>query len=280
MVFITHDLVEALRLGDRIAIIRDGRFVQVGTPAEVVGAPADDDVRTFVRDVSRAQVLPVEAVMTPSTARRSTVSPPACRSARRCATCWPTSRAATSRRRRRCRGPGGRHGRPRRRPARGRRCGRRCTTTGAWPSLMALDRRRRRPAAALNDRDAGPAPHRPGRRDRRDLRGRWAIGPDVPSWLDAHVVPAVDAVYDWTVRNNDQPLAVHVDLPADLRRTPVGGGRRAVGVARTALAGRADARRADRVAHRRHPGRRRRRAVASPAAGSSASGTTRWSRWP
>ena len=68
MVFITHDLVEALRLGDRIAIMRDGRFVQVGTPAEVVGAPADDYVRTFVRDVSRAQVLPVEAVMTPADA--------------------------------------------------------------------------------------------------------------------------------------------------------------------------------------------------------------------
>ncbi|MGH9271066.1 MAG: quaternary amine ABC transporter ATP-binding protein, partial [Ilumatobacteraceae bacterium] len=65
MVFITHDLVEALRLGDRIAIMRDGRFVQVGTPAEVVGAPADDDVRLFVRDVSRANVLPVEAVMAP-----------------------------------------------------------------------------------------------------------------------------------------------------------------------------------------------------------------------
>ena len=46
MLFITHDLVEALRLGDRIAIMRDGRFVQVGTPAEVVGAPADDYVAT------------------------------------------------------------------------------------------------------------------------------------------------------------------------------------------------------------------------------------------
>lgn len=65
MVFITHDLAEALRLGDRIAIMRDGRFVQVGTPAEVVGAPADDDVRTFVRDVARSQVLPVESVMSP-----------------------------------------------------------------------------------------------------------------------------------------------------------------------------------------------------------------------
>ena len=53
MVFITHDLSEALRLGDRIAIMRDGRFVQVGTPEEVVGTPADDYVRNFVRDVPR-----------------------------------------------------------------------------------------------------------------------------------------------------------------------------------------------------------------------------------
>jgi glycine betaine/proline transport system ATP-binding protein len=65
MVFITHDLSEALRLGDRIAIMRDGRFVQVGTPAEVVGAPADDYVRNFVRDVPRSHVIAVEDVMSP-----------------------------------------------------------------------------------------------------------------------------------------------------------------------------------------------------------------------
>jgi len=64
MVFITHDLSEALRLGDRIAIMRDGRFVQVGTPAEVVGAPADEYVSNFVRDVSRSHVLAVESIMT------------------------------------------------------------------------------------------------------------------------------------------------------------------------------------------------------------------------
>mgnify|MGYP001405476129 CR=1 FL=1 len=63
MVFITHDLSEALRLGDRIAIMRDGRFVQVGTPAEVVLDPADDYVRNFVRDVPRSHVVPVSAVM-------------------------------------------------------------------------------------------------------------------------------------------------------------------------------------------------------------------------
>jgi glycine betaine/proline transport system ATP-binding protein len=66
MVFITHDLSEALRLGDRIAIMRDGRFVQVGTPQEVVTQPADDYVRNFVRDIPRSHVVPVEAVMRPA----------------------------------------------------------------------------------------------------------------------------------------------------------------------------------------------------------------------
>ncbi len=63
MVFITHDLTEALRLGDRIAIMRDGRFVQVGTPQDVVTNPADEYVENFVRDIPRSHVVPVEAVM-------------------------------------------------------------------------------------------------------------------------------------------------------------------------------------------------------------------------
>ena len=66
MMFITHDLSEALRLGDRIAIMRDGRFVQVGTPAEVVMQPADEYVANFVRDVPRSHVVPVDAVMGPA----------------------------------------------------------------------------------------------------------------------------------------------------------------------------------------------------------------------
>ncbi|MDO8363577.1 MAG: glycine betaine/L-proline ABC transporter ATP-binding protein [Actinomycetota bacterium] len=65
MMFITHDLSEALRLGDRIAIMRDGRFVQVGTPTEVVLEPADEYVANFVRDVPRSHVVPVDAVMAP-----------------------------------------------------------------------------------------------------------------------------------------------------------------------------------------------------------------------
>ncbi|GAA2399261.1 glycine betaine/L-proline ABC transporter ATP-binding protein [Nonomuraea africana] len=57
MVFITHDLSEALKLGERIAIMRAGAIVQLGTPEEVVGAPADDYVADFVRDVPRSHVL-------------------------------------------------------------------------------------------------------------------------------------------------------------------------------------------------------------------------------
>src|SRR5690348_3052660 len=53
MVFITHDLSEALKLGDRIALMRDGKVVQLGTPEQIVGSPADDYVREFVRDVPR-----------------------------------------------------------------------------------------------------------------------------------------------------------------------------------------------------------------------------------
>jgi glycine betaine/proline transport system ATP-binding protein len=65
MVFITHDLAEALKLGDRIALMRDGRVVQLGTPEEIVGSPADDYVREFVRDVPREQVMTVRTAMRP-----------------------------------------------------------------------------------------------------------------------------------------------------------------------------------------------------------------------
>ncbi|MEV5414390.1 glycine betaine/L-proline ABC transporter ATP-binding protein [Thermopolyspora sp. NPDC052614] len=57
MVFITHDLSEALKLGERIAIMRDGKIVQIGTPEELVAAPADDYVADFVSDVPRDGVL-------------------------------------------------------------------------------------------------------------------------------------------------------------------------------------------------------------------------------
>lgn len=63
MVFITHDLQEALKLGDRILIMRDGEVVQIGTPDEVVGAPADDYVRDFVSEVPKSHVLTLRWVM-------------------------------------------------------------------------------------------------------------------------------------------------------------------------------------------------------------------------
>jgi len=57
IVFITHDLQEALKLGDQIAIMKDGRFVQVGSAQEIVLSPADDYVFEFTRDVDRSRVL-------------------------------------------------------------------------------------------------------------------------------------------------------------------------------------------------------------------------------
>jgi glycine betaine/proline transport system ATP-binding protein len=63
MIFITHDLAEALKLGDRILIMRDGELVQMGTPAAVVAHPADDYVRDFVSDVPRSHVLTLRYVM-------------------------------------------------------------------------------------------------------------------------------------------------------------------------------------------------------------------------
>lgn len=63
MVFITHDLAEALKLGDHIVIMRDGRIVQAGRPADLVGAPADQYVADFVRDVPRANVLTLRWIM-------------------------------------------------------------------------------------------------------------------------------------------------------------------------------------------------------------------------
>ena len=65
MLFITHDLAEALKLGDHIVIMRDGRIVQAGRPEELVGAPADDYVADFVSDVPKSHVLTLRWVMRP-----------------------------------------------------------------------------------------------------------------------------------------------------------------------------------------------------------------------
>jgi glycine betaine/proline transport system ATP-binding protein len=63
MVFITHDLAEALKLGDHIVIMRDGAVVQIGRPEEVVGAPADEYVADFVSDVPKSHVLTLRWIM-------------------------------------------------------------------------------------------------------------------------------------------------------------------------------------------------------------------------
>ena len=66
MVFITHDFLEALKVGDRVAIMKDGEFVQTGTPEELVSNPINDYVRDFTRDVPRSKVLTARSVMTPT----------------------------------------------------------------------------------------------------------------------------------------------------------------------------------------------------------------------
>ncbi|MFJ4165533.1 glycine betaine/L-proline ABC transporter ATP-binding protein [Microbacterium sp. NPDC089698] len=63
IVFITHDLNEAMFLGDRIAVMRDGRIVQIGTPEDILTDPANSYVEQFVQDVDRARVLTAANVM-------------------------------------------------------------------------------------------------------------------------------------------------------------------------------------------------------------------------
>lgn len=63
IIFITHDLHEALILGDHIAVMKEGRFVQLGTGEEIVGKPADDYVAAFTQDVDRSRVFTVDSVL-------------------------------------------------------------------------------------------------------------------------------------------------------------------------------------------------------------------------
>lgn len=64
-VFITHDLDEAIRIGHRIAIMKDGRIVQIGTPEEIVTQPADDYVRDFVEGISKLKLVYAHSIMVP-----------------------------------------------------------------------------------------------------------------------------------------------------------------------------------------------------------------------
>jgi glycine betaine/proline transport system ATP-binding protein len=72
MVFITHDFLEALKIGTQICIMKDGEFVQVGTPSEIVTRPATDYVREFTKDVPRTRVITAAAIMIPTAAPSQT----------------------------------------------------------------------------------------------------------------------------------------------------------------------------------------------------------------
>ena len=64
-VFITHDLDEAVRVGHRIAIMRDGKVIQIGTPEEIVMKPADNYVADFVKGISRLKIIQAKSIMQP-----------------------------------------------------------------------------------------------------------------------------------------------------------------------------------------------------------------------
>lgn len=74
MLFITHDFAEAIKLGSRIAIMKDGAFVQVGTPEEIVLHPADAYVAEFTQDVPKAKVLTARTIMRPVDAAYGTTN--------------------------------------------------------------------------------------------------------------------------------------------------------------------------------------------------------------
>ena len=69
IVFITHDLDEALKIGDRIAILRDGLIVQDSNPQEIILKPADKYVSDFIKDINRARVIKAKSIMTKSTSK-------------------------------------------------------------------------------------------------------------------------------------------------------------------------------------------------------------------
>ena len=69
IIFITHDLDEALRIGDNIAILRDGKVIQEGNPQEIIMTPADDYISDFIKDVNRGKVIRIESIATKGSCR-------------------------------------------------------------------------------------------------------------------------------------------------------------------------------------------------------------------
>lgn len=68
IVFITHDVNEAFKLGNRVAVMKDGKIVQIGTPEEILTSPSDEYIQDFVRDIDRSKVIQAKNVMRKSTA--------------------------------------------------------------------------------------------------------------------------------------------------------------------------------------------------------------------
>ncbi len=157
MVFITHDLSEALKLGDRILIMRDGKMVQCGTGDELVGAPADDYVRDFVSDVPRvARAHPAVDHARPATGRRPRTAPSWAR------TSW-------------CATPPGRCSPPRSRCGSSRTASCSASSATRRSSRSSPDSDRRCLMAVADTREA--AARRPARRSlRQRLNRRWLVG--------------------------------------------------------------------------------------------------------
>ncbi len=76
VIFITHDLDEALKLGDRIAVMKDGAIAQIGTPEEILTDPADDYVKEFVKDVNKSKVVTASTLMKKPRALTSIIDGP------------------------------------------------------------------------------------------------------------------------------------------------------------------------------------------------------------
>ena len=72
IIFITHDINEAFKLGDRVAVMKDGEIVQLGTPEEMIESPSEKYIEDFVRDVDRSKVMQAKNIMQKSLALVST----------------------------------------------------------------------------------------------------------------------------------------------------------------------------------------------------------------
>ena len=64
IIFITHDVNEAFKIGDRVAVMKDGKVEQIGTPEEILDKPANNYISEFIRDIDRSKILQAEHIMT------------------------------------------------------------------------------------------------------------------------------------------------------------------------------------------------------------------------